>query len=284
MTGPLGAAGADRGAWGIRWRGLDPVPAVLGEAPGSWPEVTVDVQVDRAHGDPVPLVWEPGEAQFALKAGGALRVHQATSRVELTLPAAVPTECAIQPHLAAAAASFGLWRGAGVLHGGAFVHGGRAWAVVGNKGAGKSTTMALLAGAGLTVLSDDLVVVQDGAMLAGPRCVDLRADVAEHLGVGRDLGVIGTRPRWRVDLGPAPPEAPFGGLIKLEWGESVAVRPLTVAERLALVLQSGALPIPATASPAALDLAGAAGLVWARPSRWAAAETALDQLLERLPQ
>src|SRR6202041_3496235 len=102
--------------------------------------------------------------------------------VQLRVPRPVPAECLAQPHLASAAAALGIWAGCQALHGGAFVHAGRAWALVGDKGAGKSTALAQLAAAGITVLADDLVICQKGTILAGPRSVDLRPEAALALG------------------------------------------------------------------------------------------------------
>ena len=116
--------------------------------------------------------------------------------------------------------------GRAAIHGGAFLHEGRAWVLLGDKGQGKSSTLGWLATPGVPIITDDLVVCDEGDVLAGPRCVDLRADPARHLNVGRDLGVIGTRERWRIDVPPCPSRSPLRGWIFLEWGAEIAVERL----------------------------------------------------------
>ena len=49
----------------------------------------------------------------------------------------------------------------------------------------KSTLLAWLALAGHDVLSDDLLVLADGAVAAGPRCLDLSADVGQRVGASK---------------------------------------------------------------------------------------------------
>ena len=120
----------------------------------------------------------------------------------LTRP--TPLECVIAPHLTSAASTIATWTGRVAIHGGAFLHAGAAWVLLGDKGHGKSTTLGWLATAGVPVITDDLVVCDEGHVLAGPRCVrTCRPEPARWLEAGRDLGVIGTRERWRID-GPTP--------------------------------------------------------------------------------
>ena len=67
------------------------------------------------------------------------------------------------------AAVFARWRGLETLHGGAFVDDrGGAWAVLGDRGAGKSSLLAALALAGHEVVADDLLVLDGGDCFAGP--------------------------------------------------------------------------------------------------------------------
>ena len=80
--------------------------------------------------------WAVQRRVFALK-HRRLLVAATSGRPAVTdgrsVPRPVPPECIVQPHLASAAATFGTWAGLGVLHAGAFVHEGRAWALLGDK-------------------------------------------------------------------------------------------------------------------------------------------------------
>jgi hypothetical protein len=270
-----------RGAWGWQWHGFD-TGSVLNPAPATWPDVAVTVSC----GDPGvagPPQWDGTRAVFTLRGGGSIEIHADPRRVDLHLPQPVPPECVAQPHLASAAATFGTWAGFGVLHGGAFVYEGRAWALLGDKGMGKSTTLAELAIAGCAILADDLVIWSDGRILAGPRSVDLRAGAASVLRVARPLGVVGSRERWRLDLPDVPPAVTFAGLVRLEWGPEPTLRPLSLHERLSLVLASRPLPVPGQATVAALDLAAGSGLAWTRPKEWTCSRHSVRTLLDGLP-
>ncbi len=131
------------------------------------------------------------------------------------------------------------WRGDVTLHGGAFVRAGGAWGVCGDRSAGKSTTLALVAQRGVPIVADDLLVVQRGEALAGPRCVDLRGDAALRFPTARSLGRVGGRVRHRLPTVAAPARTPLRGLFLLEWsadGETELTQ-LGLEERVALLHQ-----------------------------------------------
>jgi hypothetical protein len=118
------------------------------------------------------------------------------------------------------------------LHGGAFVDDrGGAWAVLGDRGAGKSSLLASLALAGRDVVADDLLVLDGGDCFAGPRCVDLRPDAVAELGLGALPSVRSTE-RRRLVLAPCPGRFALRGCIYLEWGERVAAEEMTPGEHL----------------------------------------------------
>jgi hypothetical protein len=130
-----------------------------------------------------------------------------------------PAEIA-QPFLGSTAVVAAHWMGLQSFHAGAFVAHGRAWAILGTKGAGKSSLLAALSLMGAPILADDVLVVDERLQgLAGPRCIDLRREASAVLGVGETLGVVGTRERWRMLLSPVDAEVPLGGWVHLEWGE-----------------------------------------------------------------
>jgi hypothetical protein len=132
----------------------------------------------------------------------------------------------VHPHLAPGAAVLARWLGRETLHAGAVLAGGGAWAMLGDRESGKSSTLDWLAAHGHPVLADDLLVLDGSDVLAGPRCIDLRADAAQRLGAGEPLGVVGTRERWRLRLGPLASSAPLRGWGILDWGDDVAVEPV----------------------------------------------------------
>jgi hypothetical protein len=165
---------------------------------------------------------------------------------EFATPTTVPARAVAHPYLAPAAAVAATWNGDVALHGGAFVSDGNAWIVLGGTGSGKSTLLATLAAKGVPILTDDLAVIRGGAVTMGPRCVDLRGDVARSLGVGEALGVIGARERWRLSLPPVAGETRLAGFVELAWGldgrhHAVAApaRLATIASHRAVVTADG---------------------------------------------
>ena len=131
----------------------------------------------------------------------------------------------MHPHLAGAAAVLSHWCGRDSFHAGAFVVDGGVWGLLGDKGAGNSSTLVSLARAGVPIVSDDVLVLDKATAYAGPRSIDLRTDAAQTLRTGQPLGMIGDRARWRVPLGPVEPELPFRGWVTLRWGPRSASAP-----------------------------------------------------------
>lgn len=168
----------------------------------------------------------------------------------------------MHPYLAGAAAVAARWAGRESFHAGAVMIGGGAWVVLGNKENGKSTTLAWLALNGHTVLTDDLLVIDRDLALAGPRCIDLRRESSERLGVGEPLGIVGQRERWRFMLGGAPAMVPLRGFIALSWDDSVALERVRGAHRLLALLPGRSVRLPPTrpADLVALEIHAAQGL------------------------
>jgi hypothetical protein len=174
-------------------------------------------------------------------------------------------EATVHPYLAAMAAIVTRWHGLHAFHCGGLTVDGAAWGVLGGNAAGKSTLLGALAREGLGVICDDLLVVKEGMALAGPRCVDLRADMARALGLGKPIGIVGARERWRVRLEPVPAETPLRGWIVLGWGAEVAVRQVPAAARLPTLLEHATI-VPMRVEPAALlDLAAFPMIAFERP-------------------
>lgn len=152
--------------------------------------------------------------------------------------------------------------------------------MLGEKGAGKSSMLAALAGAGTPIVCDDVLVVEGTTALAGPRSIDLRKDAANRFGVGEPLGVLGDRERWRVPLGGIEPELPFCGWVTLRWSEEQAIRRLHGAERVHELLEHLALRVPPGNPGAVLDLAALPFLELSRPRRWSSIGRTVEFLLD----
>ena len=228
---------------------------------------------------------EADRATIALDGGGALEVDRGRSLARLTAPEPPGEREVVHPYLAAVAALVSRWEeGAPSFHGGALVAGGAAWAVLGDRERGKSTLLAWLATRGVGVLSDDLLVLRDGAAMAGPRCIDLREDAARATGSGVDIGVVGGRVRWRVPLDPVPAEIPLAGWIVLGWGDRFDVRRVPAAARLPALLENVTI-VPAPPDPSTLlDLAALPMLELVRPRDLGALERSGDALLAALTE
>jgi hypothetical protein len=156
---------------------------------------------------------------------------------------------------------------------------GAAWAILGDRGAGKSSLLAVLAAGGHAVLADDLLVLDSaGTAFAAPRAVDLRADAAEHLGVGELVGRLGKRERWRLELDSTPPAAPLAGWIALAWGAELATTAIPVAERLRILAAHRAVRLPPEDPGTLLRLAALPAWSLTLPQDWSSLEQAAERL------
>jgi hypothetical protein len=252
----------------------------LNAAPPDWPEIAVEVRVQPE--PPQMVEWGPNRARHPLRGGHQIEIRREPPAVDLVLSRPTIAECVVAPHLTSAASTIALWAGRAALHAGVFLHDGAAWALLGDKGHGKSSTLGWLATSGVPIVTDDLMVCDGDEVLAGPRCVDLRADAARRLGTGRDLGVIGTRERWRIDLPPCPPRAPLRGWIFLQWGTEVAVERLSPIDRLSRLAPHRAIAVPWEDPVALLDLAARPAFVWHRPKGWRTIEDSVATLLAEI--
>jgi hypothetical protein len=212
----------------------------------------------------------------------AITVVRDPPTVTLELPEAIPAAAIVHPYSTVCLSVLARWRGDLTLHGGAFFHAGSAWALCGDRTAGKSTMLALLATRGIPIVADDLIVVKDRVALAGPHCVDLRLDAAERFPEARSMGVLGTRERFRLTSPPAPARAPLAGMFVLEWGEGRApeIEPLSLKERLrALYEHQYTTLFPKPDERIVLELLDLPMWRLRRPKDWARADAATDALL-----
>jgi hypothetical protein len=255
---------------------------LLVDAPADWPELGLRHAApgpDGPHEDRIG----PRSAELTLH-GGWVTIEREPARVTFRLPQPPPARDLVHPYLAPAAAVAARWAGRESFHAGAVVAGGGAWAVLGDKESGKSTTLAHLALAGHAVVSDDLLVVDGDHVLAGPRCIDLRESSAAHLGAGEPLGVVGVRERWRLALGPVPPRTPLRGWVTLAWGEEVGVDALRGAERMLALLPFRSVQLEPGAPQDLVDFGALPVLRLRRPRRWDGLDEAAARLLAAIGQ
>jgi hypothetical protein len=172
-------------------------------------------------------------ADLQLDGGGRLRMRRGAERAVFSFPELPPDAELLHPYLAPAAALAHLWGGREALHGGAFATSAGAVALLAEKEGGKSTTLAWLAVKHrLPVLSDDLVVLRRGAVLSGPRCLDLRRTRTLN---GLDLDtaqVVRNGERLRLSLPPTPSETPLIRSVVLRWGPRTQLDEPAAADRL----------------------------------------------------
>ncbi len=223
------------------------------------------VTADRAE------VWLPG--------GGWATVHRERAMAELAIPDDITDGALVHPYLAPVALVMARWLGREGFHGGGMVAGDGVWGVLGDKTAGKSTTLAWLAREGVGVVSDDVLVIDGPNALAGPRSVDLREGAARHLGVGDPMGRVGQRERWRFVLPPVAPELPLRGWITLEWGDEVAVEPIRGAGRLPALLPHRGVRLSPLDPSVLVRFSSLPHLRFIRPRDWDALPGAAERLL-----
>jgi hypothetical protein len=192
------------------------------------------------------------------------------------VPVPIDPQELVHPYLVPAAAGFCAWTGREAYHAGAFVVGGRAWAVVGDKEGGKSTVLAHLAQRGHAVLSDDLLVLEDRTVQPGPRLIDLRRPAAEHLGIGEPVPSIREGGRWRMLLEPTP-DVELAGWVFLRWGDTVGIDRVGPGDRVGRLLELGP-----TRPEAVVSLASLPAYELVRPRDWEALPHAADRLLDEL--
>jgi hypothetical protein len=241
-------------------------------------EARTHVDISYAERDPEPARVGIDEAVLDLPESRQLLLHRDRGTATFTGPPLSQDEL-VHPYLGAAASVFSRWAGREVYHAGAFVCGGRAWAVVGAREAGKSSLLAALAARRLPVLSDDLLVTDGDHAFCGPRTIDLRRPLP---GAVAPLTRVRGASRWRLSLPPVPGAVPLGGWIYLSWRMEVAMSAVPASDLLARLAArrswSGLPSDPQTL----LALAGRPGWDLGRPANWARMDQAVDLMLQTL--
>jgi len=261
--------------YGLRLVGTDAaLLPVAGEEP--WPEVRIEHAIGCTEGD-----WHLGfgglRACFEMPEG-RLRLERRRATMTVGTERALPEDQLVHPWLTHGAAMFARWHQRECFHGGAFVAGGGAWAVLAPKGGGKSTLLACLAGKGHGVVSDDLLVVEDVHVFAGARCVDLRPGTEQALGVGTLPPARGSS-RRRLALGPVNGRLPLRGIVHLAWGEEVAVRSVPLADRIPLLRSHNAFGVLPAGEKALLELTALSTFELRRPPRLDALDASAEALV-----
>jgi hypothetical protein len=268
------------GAYGFELAGIDGAEPFLVRAPPSWPRLEIVVASDEP-GPPLDR-YGPDRAELRLAGGGWVGIDREPGRAVYHVDRRLEPEALLHPYLAPVVLIASRWRGRESFHAGAFVAGGGVWALLGDKEAGKSTTLAWLAAHGHAVICDDALILDDRTAFAGPRSIDLRAESARRLGRGEPLGTVGVRERWRVPLGAVEPELPFRGWVSLEWDDEVAVEPLRGAARLPALIPHRGVRIEPPRPAALVEYAALPHLVLRRPRGWDSLGEGAERLLDAL--
>lgn len=199
----------------------------------------------------------PGAAAVVMAEGTHLAVRQdSPTHFAATLTATTRLNSAelLHPYLAPIAALCHRWMGRPALHAASVARDETTLVLVGERLQGKSTTAAALVRAGWSLVSDDLVVMHDRGVLAGPRSIDLRSDA--HLVVPLGSGFAARLGRHR-ELTPevwALPPLPVTAFLHLEFGPTFAVERMAAQDRLTSTASQLYWPTLGSAAPDLLSL------------------------------
>jgi hypothetical protein len=274
------------GAYGLRVDGVGSARELLVPAEARWPAITIEREVfanavqQALADDRATLRFTAEGAVIQLAAGGTVAIDRDARTARFATPAPVGDHELVHPYLGTVAAVFATWLGRECFHAGCFAADGGAWALLAEREGGKSSLLAWLALQGVSIVSDDILVLEGGRAYAGPRSIDLREEPARRLGVGEALGVVGVRKRWRQRTDPAPSGLPLRGWILLAWGPELSVLPLPAAERLATLASQVAIARPPDDPRVLLDLAALPAFELRRPRGWEMFDGAGARLLE----
>jgi hypothetical protein len=251
------------GAYGLRLSGVDGLEPFFVQAPASWTPMTLVRRAAR-----VTVTAErvgPRRAELLTATGASIHIDLDRGRAVFTAPLLPGVDEVLHPYLASVAAVTAFWRDCESFHAAAVAGRSGVWALVGEREAGKSSTLASLAVRGHEIVSDDMLVLNGAHACAGPRSIDLRPETAKALGIGVELRKTGARERWRVQVGQIEPELPFRGWIFLEWGTSLELTTLRTSDTLRRLLPQRGIRLPPSNPSALLELAELPGLLLHRP-------------------
>jgi hypothetical protein len=264
------------GAYGMRVAGIDEVALLNAGVPLDWPQVTVHYQDGVDDSD---VAIDDRHASFPCTAHGSVVADRAAGTVTVIAPAPVSADELVHPLLAWVASAFARWLGREAFHAGGIHLGDGVWGVTGDRGAGKSTLLAAAARAGIGVAADDLLVMRGTTTFAGPRCIDLRDEAADYLGVGRLLRTQG-RERHRIALPPVAPEAPLRGWILLAWADAPALVKVRPGDALTRIGAQRMMQLGTAGPERMLDHVALPVLELRRPRRLGDLDATIDLLRE----
>lgn len=213
-------------------------------------------------------------------AGTRLQIDRGARSAELFATDDVSPERLVHPCLAPLAIAAAHWQRRVPLHASAVVIDGRAWALLAERGDGKTTTVAALARAGHGVLTDDLLVVDaDLQAHAGPRCVDLRRASAEAFPEAVRVDDFPGRERFRLTPGRVPPTVPLAGFVRLLWSEHrQGLTPIRAADRLPLIGAAISVSGPLANPGLVLELASLPVYALERPHNLTSLDASVDAI------
>lgn len=228
-------------------------------------------------GRPAEHALDDDRAVILLVGGEYVEIDRHRGTAEIHATRALDDHDVVHPYLASPAGVFAQWSGRLALHAGGVIIEDGAWALLGEKGAGKTTMLAELHRRGYGIVADDMMVLMDGVAFAGPRCLDLRPQGPSHLQASDAVRTVRDGERTRLALPAIPGSVPFHGWIVLQDASTVEVLTVPLTERLGHLrsqLMMGVRP-----THAGLELLG--HLMWAvrRPRTWSALPAAVDALL-----
>jgi hypothetical protein len=265
------------GAYGLTFSGLhDPLLVPVPDE-ADWPVVRFRRDYD-AHQPPERAISD-ARAALPLLGGRWILLDRFAAEVALRGPEDADETEILHPFLGLVAVVFSWWYGRNAFHGGAVAGPDRgAWAILGGRGAGKSSTLAALAATGLDVVADDLLVVDGARVYAGPRSIDLRLDATQPINshAATDRVVRGSS-RRRITLQAVRAESPLVGWVFLEWGAEFSLRRLRPSEWLERAT-SHLNTVSTTAHQSLLPLAEADAWELTRPLGPASLEATVDEL------
>ena len=210
-----------RGAYGLAVLGLEAYGDLLVPAPRPVAAAALEV-AGSGSSRPRPMITNV-QAVYPLQDGGHVIVERAGGTATFVTPTPPPPDRLLHPRLGMIGSVCAGWLGSDAFHAGGFVQRGRAWAVVGDGYHGKSTLLAALHSVGVPIVTDDTLIIRDGVCLSGVRCIDLRDDAPERLGVANHVSPSRVGQRRRLPTGPPPPGTSLGGWVFLRWDDEVAL-------------------------------------------------------------
>jgi hypothetical protein len=268
------------GAYGLRIGGLPDAAVLMQPVAADATRLVITTRVCAgAVGPERPSEVSSEHADVRLRWGGRMRMRHGLPEVEYAVPVPLGSDELLHPYLAPAAALAQLWEGHEALHAGAFVVGEGAIILLGGKERGKSTTLAWIAARHrMAVLADDLCVIVDGHVLAGPRCLDVRSHPEIDVGDGK----LVRDARHRIALEPVPDAVPIVGIVELEWAARPELVAVPVDQRFARLFAQRMFNVHLDLDPVALlGLLAVPMLTLARPTGAAGLAAGVELLLER---